>query len=160
MPGDGIVVAVAAVDSGSSGSAFAVTKGLPGDARFEIGSITKTMTAALLGSLAGDGVLALDDEIGRWLDAGPNGSITLEQLATHTSGLPRLASNQPAGEANPYRDFTARHAEEGLRTVTRAPGAGHLYSNFGCQLLGLALERPAASATRTCWRNGCSGRSR
>jgi CubicO group peptidase (beta-lactamase class C family) len=139
--GDGIVVAVAAVDSGSSGPTFAVTEGLPEDARFEIGSITKTMTAALLASLAGDGVLALDDEIGRWLDAGPNGDITLEQLATHTSGLPRLAPNQPTDEANPYRDFTAGHAEEGLRTATRTPDGGHLYSNFGYQLLGLVLER-------------------
>lgn len=141
FPGDGIVVAVAAVGSGSSGPAFAVTDGLPEDVRFEIGSITKTMTAALLASLVGKGVLALDDEIGRWLDAGPNGNITLEQLATHTSGLPRLAPDQPAGEANPYRDFTAERAEEGLRTATRTPDAGHLYSNFGYQLLGLALER-------------------
>ena len=139
--GDGIVVAVAAVGSASSGQAFAVTEGLPEDARFEIGSITKTMTAALLASLAGDGVLALDDGIGRWLDAGPNGNITLEQLATHTSGLPRLAPNQPADEANPYRDFTAERAGEGLRTATRTPDAGHLYSNFGYQLLGLVLER-------------------
>jgi D-alanyl-D-alanine-carboxypeptidase/D-alanyl-D-alanine-endopeptidase len=139
FPGDGVVVAVAAV--GRSGPAFAVTEGLPEDARFEIGSITKTITAALLASLVGDGVLALDDEIGRWLDAAPNGSITLEQLATHTSGLPRLAPNQPTSEANPYRDFTAGRAEEGLRTTTRTPGAGHLYSNFGYQLLGLVLER-------------------
>jgi serine-type D-Ala-D-Ala carboxypeptidase/endopeptidase len=139
FPGDGIVVAAAAV--GSGGPRFARTEGLPGDARFEIGSITKTMTAALLASLVGDGVLALDDEIGRWLDAGPNGNITLEQLATHTSGLPRLAPNQPTDEANPYRDFTAERAGEGLRAVTRTPGAGHLYSNFGYQLLGLVLER-------------------
>ena len=141
FPGDGIVVAVAAVGSGSSGPSFAFTEGLPEDARFEIGSITKTMTAALLASLVGDGVLALEDEIGRWLEAGPNGNITLEHLATHTSGLPRLAPNQPTGEANPYRDFTAGRAEEGLRTVTRTPDAGFLYSNFGYQLLGLVLER-------------------
>ena len=119
--GDGIVVAVAAVDTGSSGPAFSVTEGMPEDARFEIGSITKTMTAALLASLVGDGVLALDDEIGRWLDAGPNGNITLEQLATHTSGLPRLAPNQPTDEVNPYRDFTAKCAEEGLRAAARTP---------------------------------------
>ena len=139
--GDGIVVAVAAVDSGSSGPAFAVTDGLPEHARFEIGSITKTMTAALLASLVGDGALALDDEIGRWLDAGPNGNITLEQLATHTSGLPRLAPNQPTDEVNPYRDFTAECAEEGLRAAVRTPDAGHVYSNLGYQLLGLVLER-------------------
>ena len=99
------------------------------------------MTATLLASLTRDGVLALDDEIGRWLDAGPNGNITLEQLATHTSGLPRLAPNQPTDEANPYRDFTAERAEEGLRATTRTPDAGHVYSNFGYQLLGLVLER-------------------
>ena len=141
FPGDGIVVAVAAVDSGGSGPAFATSEGLPHDARFEIGSITKTMTAALLASLVADGVLALDDEISRWLAAGTNGAITLEQLATHTSGLPRLAPNQPTGEANPYREFTAGRAEEGLRAATRTPGAGHLYSNFGYQLLGVVLER-------------------
>jgi len=141
FPGDGIVVAVAAVDSVSSGPAFGVTEGLPDDARFEIGSITKTMTATLLASLVGDGVLALEDEIRRWLDAGPHGNITLEQLATHTSGLPRLAPNQPTDEVNPYRDFTAERAEEGLRAAARTPHAGHLYSNFGYQLLGLVLER-------------------
>jgi D-alanyl-D-alanine-carboxypeptidase/D-alanyl-D-alanine-endopeptidase len=141
FPGDGIVVAAAAVDSGSSGPAFALTEGLREDARFEIGSITKTMTAALLASLVGDGVLALDDEIGRWLDAGPNANITLEQLATHTSGLPRLAPNQPTDGANPYRHYTAERAQEGLRTVARTPDAGHWYSNFGYQLLGLVLER-------------------
>jgi serine-type D-Ala-D-Ala carboxypeptidase/endopeptidase len=141
FPADGIVVAVAAVDSGGSGPAFAVTEGLPEDARFEIGSITKTMTATLLAGLVGDGVLALGDEIGRWLDAGPHGNITLEQLATHTAGLPRLAPNQPTDEENPYRDFTAERAEEGLRAAARTTDAGHLYSNFGYQLLGLVLER-------------------
>ena len=137
--GDRIAVAVTAIDA--DGPAFSRSAGLPQDARFEIGSITKTMTATLLASLVGDGVVSLDDEIGRWLDAGPNAGITLEQLATHTSGLPRLAPNQPTEEANPYRDFTAQRAEEGLRAATRTPDAGHVYSNFGYQLLGLVLER-------------------
>jgi D-alanyl-D-alanine-carboxypeptidase/D-alanyl-D-alanine-endopeptidase len=137
--GDGIAVAVTAIDA--DGPAFWRSAGLPEDARFEIGSITKTLTATLLASLVGDGVVALDDEIGRWLDAGPNADITLEQLATHTSGLPRLAPNQPTEETNPYRDFTAQRAEEGLRAATRTLDAGHVYSNFGYQLLGLVLER-------------------
>jgi D-alanyl-D-alanine-carboxypeptidase/D-alanyl-D-alanine-endopeptidase len=139
--GDGIVVAVAAVDRDGDGTAFAVTPGAAPDARFEIGSITKTMTAALLVTLVADGVLALDDSVGRWLDAGPNAAITVEQLATHTSGLPRLAPNQPTDGVNPYRDFTAKRAEEGLRAATRDPGAGYRYSNFGYQLIGLVLER-------------------
>jgi serine-type D-Ala-D-Ala carboxypeptidase/endopeptidase len=142
--GDGIAVAVTAVDA--DGPAFSRSAGLPQDARFEIGSITKTMTAALLASLVGDCVMALDDKIGRWLDAGPNGGITLQQLATHTSGLPRLAPNQPTEETNPYRDFTAQRAEEGLRAATRKRGGRHVYSNFGYQLLGLVLERASGHA--------------
>lgn len=39
---------MAALGSGSSGPTFAVRERLPEDARFEIGSITKTMTAALV----------------------------------------------------------------------------------------------------------------
>ena len=77
FPGDGIVVAVVAVDAGGGGPSLAVTEGLADDARFQIGSITKTMTATLLASLVGDGVLGLDDEIGRWLAAGPHANITL-----------------------------------------------------------------------------------
>jgi CubicO group peptidase (beta-lactamase class C family) len=44
----------------------------------------------LLAVLAQAAVVRLDDPIGTWIDAGPAAGITLEQLATHTSGLPRL----------------------------------------------------------------------
>ena len=77
-----------------------------------------------------------------------NAGITLRQLATHTSGLPRLAPNHQAthDEANPYARYTAALAEEGLRQASPKPGAGFGYSNFGYQLLGLALERAAGRA--------------
>jgi D-alanyl-D-alanine-carboxypeptidase/D-alanyl-D-alanine-endopeptidase len=139
LGGDGIAVGVTAIDA--DGPAFAGTSWLPPDARFEIGSVTKTMTATLLATLALDGTVSLDDPIGRWTDAGPNGDITLEQLATHTAGLPHLAPNQPVDWANPFRDLTAERAEEALRTAIRPPGADHLYTNFGYQLLGIVLER-------------------
>lgn len=144
LGGDGIAVAVAAIDA--DGPAFAGTTSLPQDGRFEIGSVTKTMTAALLATLVLDGTVRLDDPIGGWLDAGPNGDITLEQLATHTSGLPRLAPGQPVDRANPFRDLTAERAEETLRAAIRPPAAGHLYSNFGYQLLGVVLERASGQA--------------
>jgi serine-type D-Ala-D-Ala carboxypeptidase/endopeptidase len=114
--------------------------GAPADGRFEIGSVTKTMTATLLALLAADGTLNLDDEAGRWLRAGPNGAITLRQLATHTSGLPAVAPNfRPADPDNYWAAFTAELAEEGLRQAALTPG--RRYSNFGYQLLGLVLER-------------------
>ena len=99
------------------------------------------MTATLLALLAVDGTLSLDDEVGRWLPAGANGGITLRQLATHTSGLPRIAPNyRPADPGNFWAGFTPELAEEGLRQTAVTPGA-RVYSNFGYQLLGLVLER-------------------
>lgn len=117
------------------------------DDRFEIGSITKTLTAQVLASLVVDGTVVLDAPIGTWLDAGPNGGITLEQLATHTSGLPRLAPNAFRSlrfrPRNPYAHYSADMAEKGLRRAKRSDNTESAYSNFGYQILGLALERAA-----------------
>jgi CubicO group peptidase (beta-lactamase class C family) len=139
----GVVVAAACIDG--SGRASAVSPGdSPDDGRFEIGSVTKTMTATLVALLESDGRLRLDDEVGRWLSAGANGGITVRQLATHTSGLPRLAPNldlRTVDRANPWAGFSFERAEEGLRQAVAAPGSAWLYSNFGYQLLGLVLER-------------------
>jgi CubicO group peptidase (beta-lactamase class C family) len=102
------------------------------------------MTATLLALLEADGTLELDDEVSRWLPGSPDRGITLRQLATHTSGLPRLAPNHgqvAADPASPYARFGPVQAEEGLRQAVPAPGHPHLYSNFGYQLLGLVLER-------------------
>jgi serine-type D-Ala-D-Ala carboxypeptidase/endopeptidase len=144
LHGDGIAVAVTAIDG--AGPVFAASDDMPADGRFEIGSVTKTMTATLLACLVGDGTVALGDPIGRWLDAGHNASITVEQLATHTSGLPRLAPNQPVLRRNPYGKYTAERAEKGLRATIRTPGSPRVYSNFGYQLLGLVITRASGRA--------------
>jgi serine-type D-Ala-D-Ala carboxypeptidase/endopeptidase len=139
----GSVVAVACVDEAGT-TVAASPRDAPAGGRFEIGSITKTMTATLLALLDADGKLRLDDEVGRWLSAGANGGITLRQLATHTSGLPRLGPNMarpPADPLNPYAGYGFVQVEEGLRAAVVAPGAPWLYSNFGYHLLGLVLER-------------------
>ena len=66
---------------------------------FEIGSITKAFTGILLADMAARGDVRLDQPVVELLPPGTsiparNGKqITLEQLATHTSGLPRLPSN-------------------------------------------------------------------
>lgn len=120
------------------------------ESRFEFGSIGKTMTAQVLAALVVDGIVALDDPIGKWLDGGDNGSITLEQLATHTSGLPRLAANGDDGvdfdERDPYATYNDDLAEAALREVTRNLDATSEYSNFGYQLLGVALGRAAGTS--------------
>lgn len=124
----------------------------PFDGRFELASITKTMTGILLALLAGDGALQLDDPVGTWLDAGLNSAITLRQLATHTSGLPENSPSYDPADAdplNPWAAFDDELAQDGLRQAVvdgRGEPAAFVYSNFGYQLLGLVLEHASGSS--------------
>jgi CubicO group peptidase (beta-lactamase class C family) len=141
----GVVVAAAAVDD-SGDDAGTITATVPASiaagGRFEIGSVTKTMTAAVLALLAGEGVLRLEDEIGQWLSAGANGKLTIRQLATHTSGLSSTPPDLPrASMRNPWAGYGFEQAEKALRTAAVTPGNPWRYSNFGYQLLGLIVQR-------------------
>jgi CubicO group peptidase (beta-lactamase class C family) len=123
------------------------------DALFEIGSVTKVFTATLLADLSLAGSLSLDEPLQAALPdvrvPTRDGAITLEHLATHCSGLPRL----PPGfvrrarreRQNPYgwlREEDVLAALERTRLRSR-PGTKVRYSNFGAGLLGIALARRA-----------------
>src|SRR5690349_7995667 len=74
---------------------------------FEIGSISKVFTAILLGDAVQAGKLGLDDTLAQRLPVKfsdpATGALTLKQLATHTSCLPRLPDNLTSGAApDPY----------------------------------------------------------
>ncbi len=135
-------VPAAAVVAADENGAETVTVGCSPHDGFEVGSITKTMTGIALADAVRCGRVALDDPIGRWLDAGPNADVTLAGLATHTSGLPRLSPSHVPGTADPYAFLTAETVQHELRvTPRRQQGAQYDYSNFGFQVLGLCLER-------------------
>ncbi len=117
---------------------------------FEIGSVTKVLTAVALSQMFERGEVALDDPIGKYLPAdvrvpGRNGkTITLIDLATHTSGLPSLPSNLVIEPTNPYVHYTVPqlYAFLGEYQLTRDIGGSFEYSNVGAGLLGhlLALK--------------------
>jgi serine-type D-Ala-D-Ala carboxypeptidase/endopeptidase len=124
-----------------------------GDSLFQIGSVTKVFTALALADAVARGELTLDTPLAAVLPESPTSRtgvpITLEHLATHTSGLPRL----PPGllrralrsRADPYRDVTTDFLL-GALAATRLrsePGTRIRYSNFGAALLGQALGRHA-----------------
>jgi serine-type D-Ala-D-Ala carboxypeptidase/endopeptidase len=120
-----------------------------GDTLFEIGSITKVFTALLLMERAECGDLTLDDPIAKFLPQSVttptcNGkAISLLNLATHTSGLPRLPDNLvPADVHNPYADYTLAQLYAFLATyrLPRDLGAQYEYSNVGAGLLGHILS--------------------
>jgi len=126
-----------------------------GDTVFEIGSITKVFTGILLAQAVVNGEVKLDDPISMYLPEGVTApeyegrSITLLDLATHTSGLPNMPSNMPqADPSNPYADYTMDQMYDFLSgyRLTRAPASTYEYSNYGMGLLGNLLVRAADQA--------------
>lgn len=84
---------------------------------FEIGSITKPMTAAFAAYRVEEGLVTLDTPIGPILEpyldrAAPSRAVTLGQLVTHASGLPRLDPRLmwriglSGAHVDPYRTYS------------------------------------------------------
>lgn len=107
---------------------------------YEIGSNTKTMVAYLLAKTIVDGNIKADATLADYWPEAP-ADITLVQLASHRSGLPRLPENLLLEETNyhdPYASYGRQQMQEALASVT--PGEkNYLYSNFGFGALGEAL---------------------
>jgi serine-type D-Ala-D-Ala carboxypeptidase/endopeptidase len=121
---------------------------------FEIGSVTKVFTATVLADMVEEGLVALDDPVQRFLLTGVvlparGRPITLEDLATQTSGLPRLppglVQRSLKQRRNPYARFTEADLEQAIprARLKSSPGERLRYSNFGFGLLGYALARRA-----------------
>jgi len=117
---------------------------------FEIGSITKTFTTISLAHLAEEGKLSLDDPAQKYLPEGvtiPSRNekvITLSDLASARSGLPRMPGNfTPADGENPYLDYTEDKMFAFITgyTLTRDIGSQYEYSNLGMGLLGVIVSR-------------------
>lgn len=121
------------------------------DSIFEIGSLTKTFTGLVLAQLLEQGKVHLKEPVRELLPPGtvpkPDGEeITLLDLITHRSGLPRLPGNfNPADPNDPYADYHAAELYGFLqqRGVAKPADAGFLYSNLGVGLLGQALANRA-----------------
>jgi CubicO group peptidase (beta-lactamase class C family) len=125
-------------------------KNVAADSRFQLGSVTKVYTAELLAILAKRGTVRLDDPITKFLPTRLNHHdeprpITLLDLATHRSGLPRLPPIVPLLAANPYATYTATDLERYLaKTSLQLPEPQNfLYSNLGYSVLGYALAQAA-----------------
>jgi CubicO group peptidase (beta-lactamase class C family) len=134
---------------GAAGSAA-----VDGDTVFEIGSATKVFTSLLLADMVERGQMQLDDPISKYLPSSVkvptrNGrQITLLDLATHTSGLPRLPDNLPMKDpGNPYADYTVEQLYDFLSgyKLKRDIGAEYEYSNLGAGLLGHILALKAGT---------------
>jgi D-alanyl-D-alanine carboxypeptidase len=125
------------------------------DTVYRIGSVSKQFAAVALLQLAGKDKLRLSDPVEKYfpeikLVGGTSDSfspITLLQLATHTSGLPR--------EPEPAETYTQGPESDWEKTVIKAlptiryqyePGTHYSYSNIGYAILGIAISRVAGQS--------------
>lgn len=116
--------------------------------RFEIGSISKIFTALCLSILTVENKINPDDSLVTFL--GPEvltnpeaRKIQLAELATHTSGLPRLPINLEAKlwmhRKRPYERYSRKKLLYGLNRTHVIRDKQYRYSNFGAGLLGQLL---------------------
>lgn len=122
---------------------------------FQIGSITKSMTGTMAGALSQKGTLSFDQTLGRFLPEEAPASaavraLTLRQLASHSSGLPRVAVNREDLPNTPSvpKPYSIAQLYAGLESTKLVfdPGQRAEYSNLGFALLGHALERAAGKS--------------
>ena len=157
MTGQNRAIVVGIYDNGQAriipmGASEAPNGKLDGNTVFEIGSITKVFTGTLLADMAARKIVSVDDSVAKYLPTAVrmpsrNGrAITLLDLSTQHSGLPRMPNNMlPVDPANPYADYTPQQMYEFLsrHELQRDPGESFEYSNLGVGLLGAALARRA-----------------
>ena len=122
--------------------------GATDDTEYEIGSVTKTVTGSLLADAVERGEVDGATPLGDLLDLGGSdaASITLDELATQSSGLPRLPLSAGMVVSAIVANFRASDPYGStladLEADARASAVGekeYLYSNFGFALLGQAL---------------------
>ncbi len=111
------------------------------DTVFEIGSVTKQMTAAAIMLLVEDGKVSLDEKISAYLPNTPEAwkDVTVRNLLTHTSGIKSYTSLEGFELAKHLKvsDFIKQLAPQPLEFT---PGERNIYSNSGFNLLAFIIE--------------------
>lgn len=129
-----------------------------GNSMYEIGSVNKVFTSLLLADMVLKKQVNLDDPISKYLPASvkvpvvKDKPITLEHLATHSVGWPRMPDNwDPQNPDNPFADYTVEQLYDYISRAQfdYAPGTWFKYSNPGYGLLGNILSIVAGKPYET-----------
>lgn len=114
---------------------------------YEIGSLTKTFTAAMIRRAADEGKIDIEAPIDRCLSLPADGDYpTIRQLVTHTSGYKGYYFETPMISSffkgrNSFYGISKDSVLDRVARLRADPGEhGFRYSNFGYAVLGLALE--------------------
>jgi CubicO group peptidase (beta-lactamase class C family) len=110
---------------------------------FQLGSITKQFTSAVILKLQEEKKLSVSDKLSKYFPDFPKGdSITIEQLLTHTSGIYNYTNDRSFME-NEVTKPTNRETIMAMfknKPLDFSPGTNWSYSNSGYSLLGYIIE--------------------
>ncbi|HWE86094.1 MAG TPA: D-alanyl-D-alanine-carboxypeptidase/endopeptidase AmpH [Terracidiphilus sp.] len=114
------------------------------DSLVRLCSLTKIFTTDVLTKLVADKTVGLDYTLERYAPRGATvperrGSITLENLATHTSGLPRELGSSSRVPHFTFPDYQTRWHWLPNQRLRSTPGTEALYSNVAYDFLSDAL---------------------
>ncbi|HWO13878.1 MAG TPA: serine hydrolase domain-containing protein, partial [Polyangiaceae bacterium] len=121
---------------------------------YRIGSVTKTFTTALALSLRDEGKLELDrpaeqywpELMGVEYPFPDAARITLRQLLSHSSGLPRLGNFEYTKPDSAVTGAVLLGALAQAQ-LDSAPGTAYVYSNFGMSLVGFFAGRMSSEGS-------------
>ncbi|GAA1601823.1 MULTISPECIES: serine hydrolase domain-containing protein [Kribbella] len=132
--------------TGARGRFATADGGLPGaDVQYRIGSITKTLTAVLVMQCRDDGLLSLNDAVGKHLPGIAFGDRTIRQLLAHSGGM-NAEPEGPWWERNPGVSFDELTAAMDDAQAVGPADRRHHYSNLGYGLLGEIVARLRGTA--------------
>ncbi|MGA8113103.1 MAG: serine hydrolase domain-containing protein [Actinocatenispora sp.] len=161
----GVQVAVLADDTvvDAAAGVLSLTTGVEAttDSVFQIGSVTKLLTATLVLQLVDEGRLDLDAPVRRYLpgfrvvDEVASATVTARQLLCHTAGF----DGDVFAETTRDDDAVRRYVEDVLPTVAQLsrPGELHSYNNAGFVVLGRLVEVLRGASFHTALREHLAG---
>lgn len=110
--------------------------------QFEIASLTKIFTGVICAKLISANKISFNTKLGdfNWkITSKEVSNITIKELLTHSSGLPRIPKNiKPNDPLNPYHDYTEYQMLDALNRIS-IDSKEYCYSNFGYAVLGKIL---------------------
>jgi CubicO group peptidase (beta-lactamase class C family) len=111
---------------------------------FQIGSITKQITAAVIMQLHDEGKLSVKDKLSKFFAGFANGDkITIEHLLTHTSGIYNYTNDTAILNSDVTKPYSSGQMIDVFRKYKPdfEPGEKFNYSNSGYSLLGYIIEQ-------------------
>jgi D-alanyl-D-alanine carboxypeptidase len=122
---------------------------------FQIGSTSKSFTAALILKLEAGGKLSIDDTLGKWLPQYPAWEdVTIKRLLNMTSGIPNYSETEAMSRIwvnEPARDLTAENLIELVNPIGKdnlSQNSGYHYSNTNYILAGMVAAKAAGHSYR------------